>query len=53
VHFDIRFFELYKYKVYQVEDLTRARKRYPQSDVLYYVAPCLDSVMRITADFKD
>jgi len=29
VQFDIRFFEMYKYKVYQVEDLTRARKRYP------------------------
>jgi hypothetical protein len=44
VQFDVHFFEMFKHKVFQVEDLTRARKRYPQSDVIYYVAPCLDSV---------
>lgn len=53
VQLDIRFFDMYKFKVFQVEDLTKMRKRYPQSDVLYYVAPCMDSVSRIANDFKD
>lgn len=44
---------MYRQKVFQIEDLTRHRKRYPQSDVIYYVAPCLDSVRRIVRDFKD
>lgn len=44
VQFDIRFFDMYKHKVFQVEDITRARKRYPQSDVVYYVSPCADTV---------
>ena len=53
VQYDIHFFDLYKHRVYQVEDLTRMRKRYPQSDVLYYISPCLDSIKRIIDDYKD
>jgi hypothetical protein len=29
VQLDIRFFDMYKFKVFQVEDLTKMRKRYP------------------------
>lgn len=51
--FGVAFFEMFKYKIFQVEDITRPRKRYPQSDVIYYVSPCMDSVKRIVDDFKD
>lgn len=44
-------FELFKAKVYQVENIHKKRKRYPMSDVIYFVSP--DSAALIAADFPE
>jgi hypothetical protein len=37
--------------VYQIEKLGLHRKRYPQSDVIYFVRPTKQSIEKIAADF--
>ena len=49
----INFYELYKYGIYQVEDIGKQRKRYPMSDAIYFVEPTSDSIGRIIADFPE
>ena len=50
---NISFYELYQHNVYQVEDLAKQRKRYPMSDVIYFVEPTRRSVGRVMADFPE
>ena len=47
----INFYDLYRHKVYQVEDLNKQRKRYPMTDAIYFIEPSLESVRRILDDF--
>ena len=41
---ELDFYELYKRNIYQIEDLDKKRKRYPMSDVIYFVHPAPESV---------
>ena len=47
----MNYYELYRQKVYQVEDLAKKRKRYPMTDVIYFIEPSLDSIKALLADF--
>lgn len=47
----MNYYELYRQKVYQVEDLAKKRKRYPMTDVIYFIEPSLDSINALLADF--
>ena len=49
----INFYELYKYGIYQVEDLGKQRKRYPMSDAIYFIEPSRKSIDRIIGDFPE
>ena len=49
----ISFYELYRYGIYQVEDLKKRRKRYPMSDAIYFIEPSRMSIDRVIADFPD
>ena len=33
----INFYDLYRHNVFQVEDLAKQRKRYPMTDVIYFI----------------
>ena len=48
---NINYFELYRKHVYQVEYLSKGRKRYPMTDAVYFIHPTEDSVKRVMADF--
>jgi hypothetical protein len=39
--------------VYQIERLALQRKRYPQSDVVYFIKPTRASIDKVVADFPD
>ena len=43
--------EMYKRKVFQVEDLNKTRKRYPMTDVIYFIMPDVESIDKVIADF--
>lgn len=47
----VNFYELYRYNIYQVEDIKKQRKRYPMSDAIYFVEPSRKSIERVVADF--
>jgi syntaxin-binding protein 1 len=49
----VDFNEMFKYKVYQIESLTKARKRYPMTDVIYFVEPIQESITAILDDFPE
>jgi len=46
-------YDLLKQKVYQMEDLNKSRKRYPMSDVLYFIAPTEEAVNLVLKDFPE
>lgn len=48
-----RQFDLISNKIYQVEDLNLGRKRYPMSDVLYFIEPSKQSIKKILDDFPE
>jgi hypothetical protein len=50
---NLSFYELYSHNVFQVEDLKKHRKRYPMTDVIYFVQPSFDSVETIINDFPE
>ena len=50
---NLSFYELYRYNVFQVEDLKKHRKRYPMTDVIYFVQPSVDSIKCIMDDFPE
>lgn len=39
--------------VYQIEKISKSRKRYPMSDAIYVVAPTQQSINKIIADFPE
>ena len=48
---NINFYELYRFQVFQVEELAKQRKRYPMSDAIYFIEPSRESVAAILKDF--
>ena len=40
------------HKFMQIEDLNLQRKRYPMTDVLYFIQPSAHSVAKVLADFR-
>jgi hypothetical protein len=36
-----------------MEKLDKGRKRYKQTDVIYFISPCKESIEKVCADFKD
>lgn len=50
---NLSFYELYRHNVFQVEDLKKHRKRYPMSDVIYFIQPSVESVEAILKDFPE
>ena len=47
----MNYYELYRQKVYQVEDLAKKRKRYPMTDVIYFIQPDEESIEMVIKDF--
>ena len=46
------FYELLEAKVYQIENLYLGRKRYKQTDALYFISPTDESLKRLINDFS-
>ena len=46
-----KFFDVYKANLYQVERLEFKRKRYPQTDALYFISPTEESINFLLEDF--
>ena len=46
-------YDLLQYKVFQIENLYLGRKRYQQTDALYFLSPSKDSVSRLIKDFSN
>ena len=47
-------FDLMQYgNIYQMELLSKSRKRYPMSDVLYFLQPTKKSIDLLINDFKE
>lgn len=40
---------LVRHQIYQIEDLTKPRKRYPLSDAIYFISP--ESIALVLKDF--
>ena len=49
----INYYEFFKVHVYQVEYLSKSRKRYPMSDAVYFIHTSEESVKAVTADFPE
>jgi hypothetical protein len=47
-----RQYDLIERKFFQVEDLNLVRKRYPMTDVLYFIEPTRQSIDKVLNDFK-
>ena len=50
---NLSFYELYRHSVFQVAELGKQRKRYPMTDVIYFLSPTHDSVTRLIAEFPE
>ena len=49
----IDFSEFYKRKVFQIEDLNKQRKRYPMTDVIYFIQPDHETIAKVIHDFPE
>ena len=47
-----KFFDAYKANMYQIERLEYKRKRYPETDCLYFISPTAESIKHLLEDFK-
>jgi syntaxin-binding protein 1 len=47
-----KFFDVYKANVYQIERLEYKRKRYPQTDAVYFISPTEESIDYLLQDYK-
>ena len=46
-----KFFDVYKANVFQIERLEYKRKRYPNTDALYFISPTEESIKFLLQDF--
>ena len=51
INYKIDMCELFKRNVLQVEDLVKKRKRYPMTDVIYFIQPDEESIEKLIEDF--
>jgi hypothetical protein len=42
-----KFFDVYQVNLYQIERLEPKRKRFPQTDVIYFISPTATSIARL------
>ena len=48
-----KFFELYKVGLYHTEILEKKRKKYPNTDAIYFISPTRRSIQRLVEDFTE
>ena len=48
-----KFFDVYKVNLYQIERLEPKRKKFPNTDAIYFISPTADSISRLLSDFDD
>jgi hypothetical protein len=48
-----KWFELYSAGVYHTEILEKKRKKYPQTDAIYFISPSRRSVQKLIDDFSE
>ena len=48
-----KFFDVYKANLYHIERLEVKRKRFPQTDAVYFISPTADSIAHLLSDFSD
>ena len=48
-----KFFDVYKANIYHIERLEVRRKRFPQTEALYFISPTEESVKHLLDDFSD
>jgi syntaxin-binding protein 1 len=46
-----KFFDVYKANLYQIERLEYRRKKYPETDALYFISPTEESINFLLQDF--
>ncbi len=46
-----KFFDVYKASLYQIERLEFKRKKYPETDSLYFISPTEESISILLKDF--
>ena len=48
-----KFYELYKVGLYHIEILEKKRKKYPQTDAIYFISPKRRSIETLIKDFSE
>ena len=46
-------YDLFLFKVYQIEKLNLIRKRYEKTDAIYFISPSKESIVSLLHDFSD
>jgi len=47
-----KLFDVYKAGLYHVERLEKKRKKYPNTDAIYFISPTIESIQILLNDFK-
>jgi hypothetical protein len=47
------FFDVYKANLYHIERLEAKRKRFPNTDAIYFISPTAESIAYLLRDFND
>ena len=48
-----KMYDLFLFKIYQVEKLNLKRKRYQKTDAIYFISPSRESIQKLIEDFED
>jgi Sec1 family len=48
-----KFFDVYKANLYHIERLEVRRKRFPNTDAIYFISPTEESITHLLNDFSD